>query len=133
MLGRHLDPATVAIATPSYAETHAEIPRPSGCDRPAYLVVAIDDLDRSKSAAYGEALRRTQIVPRHGGRYVAVGTPALVLEGEWPANRSFVLEKYPCLEMIRTFWYSTAYQQEIMPLRAGSGRYGVFAFEEFRP
>lgn len=111
----------------------AKVPLPAGCERPAYLVVSIDDLDRSKSAPYGEALRRTQIVPRHGGEYVAVGSSPLVLEGTWPAGRSMVVERYPCLEMIKAFWYSDEYQKEIMPLRAGSGTYTVVAFEAFVP
>jgi uncharacterized protein (DUF1330 family) len=101
------------------------------CTRPAYLVVWIDNLDRSKSAAYGEALRRTQIVASYGGEYKATGTPALLLEGSWPPGRGLVIEKYPCLEAIKRFWYSEQYQKELMPLRAGSGDYTVAAFEEY--
>ncbi len=103
---------------------------PANCTRPVMLVVWIDHLDRSKSAAYGEALRRTKIVRRHSGQYKAVSPPLKVLEGEWPADRGFVVERYPCLEMFEKFWYSDEYQKEIRPLREGSGAYTVALFEE---
>jgi uncharacterized protein (DUF1330 family) len=103
-----------------------------GCTRGAYLVVAIDNLDRTKSKAYGDALRQSQIVARHGGAYKISGAPAEVLEGQWPQGRSMVVERYPCLDAIRQFWYSDEYQKQIKPLRAGSGDYLVAAFEEFQ-
>ncbi|MDX2224398.1 MAG: DUF1330 domain-containing protein [Rhodospirillaceae bacterium] len=105
----------------------------TGCTRAAYLVVEIQNLDRTKSKPYGEALRRSQIVARHGGVYKFSGAPAAVLEGSWPEGRSLVVERYPCLDAIKQFWYSAEYQKDIMPLRAGSGEYLVTAFEELPP
>lgn len=123
--------ATIAAsAVPSQPDLEAA---PANCTRPAYLVVAIDDLDRSRSAPYGDALRRTQIVARHGGTYTLSGVPAKVLEGDWPAGRSLVVERFPCLEAIERFWYSDEYQKEVKPLREGSGRYLVVAYEEWQP
>jgi uncharacterized protein (DUF1330 family) len=101
------------------------------CTRPAYLVVWIDNLDRTKSGPYGDALRKTQIVPSYGGEYKATGKPSLLLEGAWPEGRAVVVEKYPCLDAIKKFWYSEQYQKEVMPLRIGSGDYTVAAFEEY--
>ena len=108
-------------------------PEMQNCARPAYLVVSIDNLNRDKSRAYGEALRRTQIVASYGGSYKISGSPAVVLEGEWPKGRSYVVEQYPCLDAIKQFWASDQYQKEIKPLREGSGDYNVVAFEEYRP
>lgn len=103
----------------------------TNCTRPAYLVVWIDNLNREKSGPYGAALRKTQIVASYGGEYKATGAPALLLEGKWPEGRGLVVEKYPCLDAIKKFWYSDKYQKEVMPLRAGSGDYTVAAFEEY--
>jgi|GEM_PF-4850101 len=103
------------------------------CDKPVYLVVWIENLDRSKSRAYGEALRASKIVSRHGGEYKAVGPPVVMLEGNWPADRGFVVEQYPCLEAIKTMWYSQEYQKKLVPLRAGSGDYTVAVFDAYRP
>lgn len=103
------------------------------CDDPVYLVVWIDHLDRTKSAPYGAGLRQTRIVPRHGGEYLAVSPPLKVLEGDWPADRAVVVERYPCQAAIERMWYSDEYQNELKPLRAGSGTYDVAVFKAFRP
>jgi len=125
--------AQAPAAAPAAAPQVAAVPLPAGCDRPAYLLVTVDNLDRTKSKPYGEALFKSKIVRRHGGTYLAVGAPGKVLEGTWPAERSLVLEKYPCKEMIETFWYSDEYQKDIKPLREGSGTYNVAVYEEYRP
>jgi uncharacterized protein (DUF1330 family) len=96
--------ASAATATPPAA--------PKTCKDPVYLVVWIEHLDRTKSKAYGDGLRSSGIVARHGGEYQAVSPPALVLEGKWPADRGFVVERYPCME--------------------GSGDYTVAVFNAFK-
>jgi uncharacterized protein (DUF1330 family) len=100
------------------------------CNKPVMLVVWIDHLDRAKSGPYGVALRSSKIVQRHGGEYKAVSPPLRVLEGEWPADRGFVVERYPCLKAFEAFWYSDEYQQRIKPLREDSGQYTIALFEE---
>lgn len=122
--------AQTAAPAPGPDLTPAAITRDASCNKPALLVVTMDDLDLSKTKAYGAALRRTQIVRRHGGSYVAYGEPNLKLEGDWPAGRAMVIERYPCLEALRQFWQSDQYQKEIKPLREGAGRFTVAAFEE---
>jgi len=97
------------------------------------LVVWIDNLDRTKSKAYGDGLRATRIVARHGGRYLAVSPPGQLLEGKWPVERGFVLEEYPCEQAFREMWFSDEYQQKLKPLRAGSGDYTVALFKTYRP
>jgi uncharacterized protein (DUF1330 family) len=93
----------------------------------------VDRLDRTKSKAYGDGLRSTGIVKRHGGEYKAVGAPLVMLEGAWPKDRSMVLETYPCLEALQRMWYSDAYQKGLKPLRAGSGDYTVAVFKSYKP
>jgi uncharacterized protein (DUF1330 family) len=111
----------------------ASAPAPdAACKSPVYLVVWIGHLDRTKSKGYGDALRSSGIVARNGGEYQAVSPPALVLEGEWPADRGFVVEKYPCMAALQRMWYSDEYQKKLKPLRAGSGEYTVAVFNEFR-
>lgn len=129
--------ALSACATPPPKPVPAPSPIPvaaidfgPGCNKPVMLVVWIEHLDREKSGPYGAALRRTQIVPRHGGEYKAVSPPLRLLEGAWPADRGFVVERYPCLAAFEKFWYSDEYQKTIKPLREGSGEYTVALFEE---
>jgi uncharacterized protein (DUF1330 family) len=113
--------------------TAAPAPAPVTCDKPVYLVVTIDKLDRSKTKAYGEGLRASGIVRRHGGEYKAVGPPDLMLEGEWPADRGYVIEEYPCMEQLRAMWFSDEYQKKLKPLREGSGTYTVAVFRKYQP
>jgi len=137
--------AACAAAPPRPAQAPAPAPTPvaapvptpvaamdfgPGCNKPVMLVVWIEHLDRAKSGKYGEALRSSQIVRRHGGEYKAVSPPLRTLEGEWPADRGFVVERYPCLAAFETFWYSDEYQKRIKPLREGSGEYTIALFEE---
>lgn len=115
------------------AATAAPPATSASCNDPVYLVVWVDHLDRSKSKAYGEGLRSTGIVKRNGGQYQAVSPPLLLLEGEWPADRGFVIESYPCLDAVKSMWFSDEYQKKLKPLRAGSGNYTVAVFKTYRP
>ncbi|MGJ3230803.1 MAG: DUF1330 domain-containing protein [Oceanicaulis sp.] len=126
---------TAALALVQAASVPLEGPAadPQTCNDPVYLMVWIDNLDRSKSAAYGAALRETQIVRRNGGEYLMVSPPALVVEGDWPETRGFVIERYPCRAAFENMWFSAEYQTELIPLRAGSGEYTVALFEDWPP
>lgn len=106
----------------------AQTPPAEACVDPVYLVVWIERLDRTRSRAYGDGLRSSGIVARNGGEYMAVSPPALVLEGRWPADRGFVVERYPCMAALRRMWYSDEYQNRLKPLRAGTGDYTVAVF-----
>ena len=55
----------------------------------------------------------------------------MMLEGEWPADRGFVVERYPCLDALKAMWFSDEYQKKIKPLRANSGNYTVAVFKQF--
>lgn len=119
----------VAAATPAQALATP----PEACNKPVILVVWIEHLDRTRSRAYGEGLRSSQIVARNGGQYLAVSPPVLILEGEWPADRGFVTERYPCMAAFRAMWFSDEYQKRIKPLREGSGQYTIAVFDERPP
>jgi uncharacterized protein (DUF1330 family) len=126
-----------ALAAQSAPTTAAPAPTSPAtaatCTEPVYLVVWIDRLDRTKSKAYGDGLRSSGIVARNGGKYQMVSPPLMVLEGQWPAERGFVVESYPCLEALKAMWFSDEYQKKLKPLRAGSGEYTVAVFKSFKP
>lgn len=98
---------------------------PEACNAPVFLIVLVDGFDRQRAAPYAQALRSTGVVAAHGGRYRAAGEPLAVLEGEWPADRAFVVEEYPCAERALAMWNSATYQEQVKPKRAGTGRYSV--------
>jgi len=100
------------------------------CDKPVYLVILVDQFDRAKSKAYGEAMRSSGIVRRNQGSYRISGAPAQVLEGQWPSDRAFVVEHYPCRAAFERMWNSPEYQEKIKPLRADTGIYTIVLFNE---
>jgi uncharacterized protein (DUF1330 family) len=51
----------------------------------------------------------------YGGKFLARGGKVSVLEGEWPYDRSVILE-FPSREVAET-WYHSAEYQRILPLR----------------
>jgi uncharacterized protein (DUF1330 family) len=56
-----------------------------------------------------------------------------VLEGEWPYEGFFIIEKYPSMEALKTFWYSPGYQEAIK-LRQGFRKTNfIIAVEEREP
>ena len=112
----------------SQAPATAALAAEARCDRPVFLVVSVDHLDRTKSKAYAEGLRDSGIVRRNGGRYRVAGAPLLTLEGSWPQDRGFVIEEYPCLAAFKSMWYSYEYQNKLKPLRANSGDYTITLF-----
>jgi uncharacterized protein (DUF1330 family) len=121
----------LALAGALAAQTPPPAPPVAACAEPVYLVVWVDKLDRTKSRAYGEGLRSSGIVRRNGGKYQLVSPPLMMLEGEWPADRGFVVESYPCLDALKAMWFSDEYQKKLKPLRAGSGEYTVAVFKAF--
>lgn len=126
-------PANTALqTTTALAQRPVDaVPIPAGCVKPVYLMVWIENLDRTRTAAYGAALRSSRIVARHGGEYLMVSPPGLLFEGEWPEDRGFVVERYPCRAMLETMWYSDEYQNELVPLRENSGDYTIAVFDQW--
>lgn len=127
--------ALITLSVPAAALANDDVPlegaaaSPESCNEPVILIVWVDGFDRAKSKAYGDGLRSTKIVPRHGGRYIAVSPPVEVLEGAWPAERAVVVEQYPCQQAFREMWFSREYEDKLKPLRAGTGDYKIALFK----
>lgn len=81
---------------------------------PAYMIVRVKITDAERFERYRQAV--TKFVPKFGGRYLARGQVAAVLEGDFDDGERVVLEEYPSVEDIRRMWASPEYQ-EIKKLR----------------
>ena len=77
---------------------------------PAYVVVEVDVLDPAEFDRYAEQAPRT--IAQYGGRYLARGGRAALLDGE-PAPKRVVVLEFPTLERARE-WESSP---EYAPLR----------------
>jgi uncharacterized protein (DUF1330 family) len=71
----------------------------------------LEVLDPNALAEYARLV--APVVAAHGGRYVALGTPAAVLEGASPLTYPVMIE-FPTLEAAKG-WYDSA---EYAPLKA---------------
>lgn len=71
----------------------------------------------------------TQTAVSFGGRYLARGLPAKVLEGQWLARQRNVVSVWPDQTAIEKFWFSDLYQKEIRPNRVGTSVNDIAIFQ----
>ncbi len=98
-------------------------------DLPAILVADIDIHDPEDYAAYRSA--NPDIVRKYGGRYLAVGAQATVLEGDWIPRRTVIIE-FPDIEAVKAFYESPEYAR-VRGIRWRSADSRLVAFETKGP
>jgi len=75
---------------------------------PAYVIVDVRVTDPRKFEEYKKLVPAT--IAAFGGKYLARGGRAQMLEGGWDPERVVILE-FPTLERAREWWASEAYRQ----------------------
>ena len=86
---------------------------------PAYCFVDVLEItDPEKMEEYRQ--RVIPVVERYGGRYLAVGGPFEVVEGEWRPAFPVLLE-FPNLEQARS-WYDSEDYRDLKELRQASAK-----------
>jgi uncharacterized protein (DUF1330 family) len=96
---------------------------------PAYVVVNVEVHDKTRYEEY-KALAPASIAA-HGGRYLARGGPAEVLEGEYQPRR-FVILEFPTAERARTWWACEEYARA-KALRQASATTDMILVEGLAP
>lgn len=92
---------------------------------PAILVADIDVQDAEDYAGYRSA--NPEIVTKYGGRYLAIGAQARVLEGDWIPRRTVIIE-FPDMAAVTAFYESPEYAQ-VRGIRWRSADSRLVAFE----
>lgn len=95
----------------------------------AGYVVAIVRIDKMTDGLKEYIGKAAELSEQHGAEYVVRGPAKDVVEGDYLNGRSVVVSKFESLEKAEAFYHSDAYQNEIKPLREGSGVYDVAIFE----
>ncbi|MEK9946572.1 MAG: DUF1330 domain-containing protein [Alphaproteobacteria bacterium] len=85
---------------------------------PAYMFVRVKVTDPKRFAEYGKAIEK--LVPKFGGKYLARGKVAAVLEGEFDTSEGTLIAEYPSVEKIKELWHSPEYA-EVRKLRENAG------------
>ncbi|MBL8644350.1 MAG: DUF1330 domain-containing protein [Rhodospirillaceae bacterium] len=86
---------------------------------PSYIIANnhATDYEASIGAYRG---RVTDVATSFGGRYLARGVPAQVLEGQWLPRQRNVISRWDSVEAAEKFWFSDVYQKEVRPNRVGT-------------
>ncbi|MBL8630739.1 MAG: DUF1330 domain-containing protein [Rhodospirillaceae bacterium] len=84
------------------------------------------DYDANLGAYRG---RVTDVATSFGGRYLARGVPAQVLEGQWLPRQRNVISRWDNQAAAEKFWFSDVYQKEVRPNRVGTAVNDIGLFE----
>jgi uncharacterized protein (DUF1330 family) len=84
---------------------------------PAYVIAEVKVMDPEGYKAYTSLVTAT--IERYGGRFLARGGKAHVLEGDWPEVRRVLIE-FPSVEAARAWWDSPEYREPKALRRAHS-------------
>ena len=96
---------------------------------PGYVVVLLDVHD---TARYVEYARRASVIEaKYGGRPLVAGDAVEIVEGDWPGERTVVLE-FPSLDAARA-WYADPEYQSLLPLRHEATDSRILFIEGFQP
>ncbi len=85
---------------------------------PGYIIGVTRAASSNPNALGAYAAAAGPLAAEAGLSYVARGPEVHVLEGEWPFEGSFMIERFNSLQAILDFWYSPGYQ-EAKKLREG--------------
>ena len=95
----------------------------------AGYVVAIVRIDKMTDGLKEYITKAADLSAQHGAEYVVRGPAKDVVEGDYLTGRSVVVSKFETLEKAEAFYHSDEYENQIKPLREGSGVYDVAIFE----
>lgn len=128
-------PVAAKAAPPAAAALPATAPALNAdvCDgKPVIMVVRGPVHDRARLARYAAAIRASGLYPILGGYYLNAPRAVAVFEGAPAANDSLLMVRFPCLAHARAFWYSRAYQEQVMPVRRDpdAGTFTVTVYPE---
>lgn len=83
----------------------------------AYVIAEVDVTNPEGYSGYTKLVPAT--ITHYGGRFLARGGAAEVLEGDWPKLRRVIIE-FPSVEAARAWWDSPEYEKPKAMRRANS-------------
>ena len=97
---------------------------------PAYMV-AVCNITNMKPELKEYAEKSAALCRQHGGKYIVRGMPVENYDGDLLDGRSVICAEFPTMDDLQAFIKGAEYQNNIKPLREGTGEYHI-AFYRFR-
>ena len=94
---------------------------------PAYMV-AVCNITNMKPELKEYAEKSAALSAQHGGKYLVRGPYAELYEGDLLEGKSVIVTEYPSMANLKAFIDSDEYQQNIKPLREGTGEYNIVLY-----
>ena len=73
--------------------------------------------------------KSAELIKKHGGEYVLRGPAAMDVEGDFLKGKVVIMSKFPSLDDVNAFVNGDEYQQNVKPLREGTGTYHIAVWE----
>ena len=99
----------------------------------AAYMVAVCEITNMKPSMKEYAERSAQLVEKNGGKYLVRGPQAENYEGDVLDGKLLIMAEFPTMEQLHAFVKSDEYQNEVSPLREGTGNYHVAFYEGVAP
>ena len=70
-----------------------------------------------------------RLTAQHGGKYTIRGKSSDVIDGDYLNKIAVVITEFPTMEALLGFYNDPEYQNEVKPLREGTGNYEIAFYE----
>jgi len=99
---------------------------------PAYIV-SVCEVSGLTPGLKEYAQKSAELAHRHGGKYIVRGKSAEILEGEKLGGKLLVILEFPTMEQLTAYVKGDEYQQNVKPMRKGTGIYDIGIYEGTPP
>ena len=95
---------------------------------PAYIV-AICEVTNPNDNFKKYSAESARLSAQHGGKYTIRGKSEHVKDGEYLTGKALVITEFETMDALLGFYNDPEYQNEIKPLREGTGEYHIAFYE----
>jgi uncharacterized protein (DUF1330 family) len=95
----------------------------------AAYMLAVCNITNPKPEMKEYAQKSAALAQQHGAKYLVRGMPAENYDGDLLENKVVILTEFPTMDDLQAFIKGDEYQNQIKPLREGTGEYHIAFYE----
>ena len=95
----------------------------------AAYMLAVCKITNMKPEMKEYAEKSAALCAKHGGKYLLRGMPKENYDGDLLDGKLVILTEFPTMDDLQTFIKGDEYQNNIKPLREGTGEYHIAFYE----